>query len=185
MAKVPNMNQDVRADETNELIASDKVEGTDVYNMQGESLGKIENFMVNKRSGKVEYAVLQFGGFLGIGSDYYPLPWNKLTYDNDKDGYVVDIDKVDPSKKRRATATRSRCTTAPTGSACTATTASTTHSDAGFHPAGTAPLSTGRLLLPGPPTVGGPPATAATGSPPNRTSATGSGSVRRTCMPPA
>ena len=101
MAKVPNMNQDVRADETSELIASDKVEGTDVYDMQGESLGKIENFMVNKRSGKVEYAVLQFGGVLGIGSDYYPLPWDKLTYDNDKNGYVVDIDKSTLEKAPR------------------------------------------------------------------------------------
>ena len=93
MAEMSNMNRDVTTDETSELISSDKVEGTDVYNVQGESLGKIDNFMVNKRSGKVEYAVLQFGGFLGIGSDYYPLPWNKLTYHSDKGGYVVDIDK--------------------------------------------------------------------------------------------
>ena len=49
--------------------------------------------MVDKRSGQVEYAVLSFGGFLGIGEDYYPLPWKALTYDTSQGGYVVDLDK--------------------------------------------------------------------------------------------
>ncbi|MFL4992013.1 MAG: PRC-barrel domain-containing protein [Microvirga sp.] len=80
-------------DETNRLIASDKVEGTAVYNRQGERLGSVYNFMVDKRSGQVEYAVLSFGGFLGIGEDYYPLPWKALTYDTSQGGYVVDLDK--------------------------------------------------------------------------------------------
>ena len=53
--------------ETGRLIASDKVEGTAVYNRQGEHLGSVHNFMVDKRTGQVEYAVLSFGGFLGIG----------------------------------------------------------------------------------------------------------------------
>jgi len=57
----------VATDETNELIASNKVEGTEVYNRQGDHLGEVYNFMVNKRSGQVEYAVLSFGGFLGMG----------------------------------------------------------------------------------------------------------------------
>ena len=56
----------VATDETNELIASNKVEGTEVYNRQGDHLGEVYNFMVNKRSGQVEYAVLSFGGFLGM-----------------------------------------------------------------------------------------------------------------------
>lgn len=85
--------RDLPIDETDQLIASDKVEGTAVYNRQGEKLGSIHNFMVDKRSGEVEYAVLTFGGVLGMGEDYYPLPWEKLTYDTDKNGYVVDIDK--------------------------------------------------------------------------------------------
>jgi sporulation protein YlmC with PRC-barrel domain len=84
---------DIATDETNRLIASNKVEGTAVYNRQGESLGTIYNFMVDKRSGKAEYAVLQFGGLFGLGSDYYPLPWDVLTYDTGQGGYVVDIDK--------------------------------------------------------------------------------------------
>src|SRR3546814_13916098 len=68
-------------DETNRLIASNKVEGTAVYNRQGERLGSVYNFMVNKREGTVEYAVMSFGGFLGIGESYHPLPWKVLTYD--------------------------------------------------------------------------------------------------------
>ncbi|MDB5725066.1 MAG: photosystem reaction center subunit [Novosphingobium sp.] len=84
----------IATDETTSLIASNKVEGTTVYNGQGEKLGSIYNFMVDKRSGQVEYAVLQFGGLFGLGSDYYPLPWDVLTYETAQGGYVVNIDKA-------------------------------------------------------------------------------------------
>lgn len=84
---------DIEKEESETLIASNKVDGTSVYNAEGEKLGTIYNFMVDKESGQVEYAVLQFGGFLGIGSDYYPVPWAALEYDEDQDGYVIDIDK--------------------------------------------------------------------------------------------
>jgi hypothetical protein len=77
--------------ETIDLIASDKIEGTSVYNGAGEKLGSIYNLMVDKRSGKVAYAVMSFGGFLGMGSDYHPLPWETLTYDRSKGGYVVSL----------------------------------------------------------------------------------------------
>lgn len=80
-------------DESDRLIASDKVEGTAVYNRQSERLGSIYNFMVDKRTGQVEYAAISFGGFLGIGDDYYPLPWKALQYDTTFGGYVVDVDK--------------------------------------------------------------------------------------------
>ena len=83
----------VVTDETDRLIASNKVEGTAVYNRQGERLGSVYNFMVDKRSGQVEYAVMSFGGFLGIGDSYHPLPWKSLTYDTSQGGYVVDLDK--------------------------------------------------------------------------------------------
>jgi PRC-barrel domain len=83
----------VATDETDRLIASNKVEGTAVYNRQGERLGSVYNFMVDKRSGQVEYAVMSFGGFLGIGDSYHPLPWKSLTYDTSQGGYVVDLDK--------------------------------------------------------------------------------------------
>jgi hypothetical protein len=83
----------VEKDETTDLIASSKVEGTPVYNRQGETLGEVYNFMVGKRSGQVAYAVMSFGGFLGIGQKYHALPWNVLTYDTSKKGYVIDADR--------------------------------------------------------------------------------------------
>ncbi|MEE4154692.1 MAG: PRC-barrel domain-containing protein [Erythrobacter sp.] len=84
-----------RRKESGSLIASDRVEGTPVYDRSGDRLGTIENFMVGKRSGRVEYAVLSFGGFLGIGERHYPLPWDELSYDEDEEGYVVDITEED------------------------------------------------------------------------------------------
>ena len=73
------------------LIAAEKVEGTDVYNMQGEKLGTVDDIMIDKVSGKAIYAVMSFGGFLGIGRKYHPLPWSSLVYDIDKSGYVVSL----------------------------------------------------------------------------------------------
>jgi hypothetical protein len=84
---------DVPTNETDRLIASDKVEGTAVYNRQGEKLGSVYNFMVDKYTGKVAYAVMSFGGFLGIGDSYHPLPWESLDYDTSMGGYVVDLDQ--------------------------------------------------------------------------------------------
>jgi sporulation protein YlmC with PRC-barrel domain len=84
---------DIEKEESLDLIASNKVEGTTVYNPDGEKLGSIYNFMVDKFTGQVVYAVLQFGGFLGMGSDYYPVPWQLLHYDEDKGGFVVDVDQ--------------------------------------------------------------------------------------------
>ena len=80
-------------DETGDLISSEKVDGTKVVNRDGEEIGTIHHFMVGKRDGKVRYAVMSYGGLLGMGENYYPLPWDALTYDEDCDGYVVDIDK--------------------------------------------------------------------------------------------
>ncbi len=77
--------------ETSSLIGSDKVEGTAVYRSNGDKVGAIERVMIDKRSGKVAYAVMSFGGFLGIGEDYYPLPWSLLTYSPRLEGYEVNI----------------------------------------------------------------------------------------------
>lgn len=77
--------------ETFSLIGSDKVEGTPVYRSNGDKVGTIERIMIDKLSGKVAYAVMSFGGFLGIGEDYYPLPWSLLTYNTRLDGYEVNI----------------------------------------------------------------------------------------------
>ena len=75
------------------LIAASKVNGTAVYNRAGEKLGSIYDVILEKRTGKTEYAVMSFGGFLGIGDRYHPLPWQTLTYDQAQGGYVVDIDR--------------------------------------------------------------------------------------------
>ena len=80
-------------DTTGRLVAAGKVNGTAVYDMKGERLGSVEDIMIDKVSGNVNYAVLSFGGFLGIGSSYHPLPWNELTYDTSLGGYVVDRTK--------------------------------------------------------------------------------------------
>ncbi|MFC3713750.1 PRC-barrel domain-containing protein [Sphingoaurantiacus capsulatus] len=77
------------ADETGKLIASDKVVDTAVYNSGGEKLGSIHSVMLHKISGRVAYAVMSFGGFLGIGERYHPLPWDALTYDEAKGGYNI------------------------------------------------------------------------------------------------
>ena len=83
----------VATDETDLLISSDKAVGTAVYNRQGEHIGSVYNLMIDKYSGQVAYAVMSFGGFLGIGESYHPLPWKKLTYDPRLGGYVVDLDR--------------------------------------------------------------------------------------------
>jgi hypothetical protein len=80
-------------DSPNRLIASNRVEGTAVYDRDGGKLGRIEYFMVDKVSGQAEYAVMSFGGLFGLGGKHYPLPWDMLEYDPDKGGYVVDLDK--------------------------------------------------------------------------------------------
>ena len=79
---------------THDVISSDRVEGTAVYNQAGDKLGSIDELMIDKRSGQVRYAVLEFGGFLGMGTDRYPLPWNMLKYDTTHEGYVVPLDKA-------------------------------------------------------------------------------------------
>ncbi|MBV9552373.1 MAG: PRC-barrel domain-containing protein [Alphaproteobacteria bacterium] len=89
----PNPQDDALAtDETPELISSGKVVGTAVYNRKAELLGSIYGLMLNKLNGRVAYAVMSFGGFLGIGDAYYPLPWKLLVYDTRLNGYVVDLD---------------------------------------------------------------------------------------------
>jgi hypothetical protein len=79
------------ARETGSLIGSDKVEGTAVYGANDAKIGTIERVMIDKMSGRVSYAVLSFGGFLGIGDDHYPLPWQSLKYDTNLGGYRTGI----------------------------------------------------------------------------------------------
>jgi uncharacterized protein YrrD len=75
------------------LIAADKVDGTNVYNATGDKLGTVEDIMIDKISGRAIYAIMSFGGFLGMGTKHHPLPWSTLKYDTLKEGYVVNVDK--------------------------------------------------------------------------------------------
>jgi PRC-barrel domain len=80
-----------KLDETTSLISAGKVTGTPVYSTEGERLGEINDVMLDKRSGKIAYAVMSFGGFLGLGERYHPLPWATLKYDTRQQGYVVGL----------------------------------------------------------------------------------------------
>jgi hypothetical protein len=75
------------------LIASARVSGTVVYNLHGDRLGHLDDVMIDKVSGRIAYAVLAFGGFLGFNDKHHPLPWAALRYDTTLDGYVVDLDE--------------------------------------------------------------------------------------------
>src|ERR1700734_330765 len=84
---------DVATEETRNLISADKVTGTSVYNRQGEKLAPVYDLMLHKANGQVAYAIMSFGGFLGMGESYHPLPWRALTYDTRLGGDVVDLDR--------------------------------------------------------------------------------------------
>ena len=77
--------------ETNSLIASDKVEGTPVRRSDGEKVGTIERVMIDKRSGQVAYAVMSFGGFMGLGEGYHTIPWGVLKYSTELDAYELNL----------------------------------------------------------------------------------------------
>jgi hypothetical protein len=73
------------------LIESDRVEGTAVYDLDGQQIGTIRRLMIEKVGGRVIYALMEFGGFIGIGTDEYAIPWRKLEYDTALEGYKTDI----------------------------------------------------------------------------------------------
>ena len=75
------------------LIFSSRVNNTPVINADGDRIGHIEDVAIDKRTGQVAYAVLSFGGFLGMGEKYHPLPWPLLIYDVERNAYVVSLDK--------------------------------------------------------------------------------------------
>ncbi|MFT4151026.1 MAG: PRC-barrel domain-containing protein [Paracoccaceae bacterium] len=75
------------------MVSSADVNGTDVYSPSGDHLGKVDHLMIDKQSGNIAYAVMTFGGFLGLGASEHPVPWKKLRYDVNLGGYVTDITK--------------------------------------------------------------------------------------------
>ena len=86
---------------SNPCISSSKVAGTAVYNANGDKLGSIDDLIIDKLSGQVRYAALEFGGFLGMGTDRYPIPWSMLKYDTRLEGYVVPLQKEQLEKAPR------------------------------------------------------------------------------------
>lgn len=83
----------LETDETVRLISSKKVEGTPVVDKDGQSIGTVDSFMVDKYTGRVAYAVMRFGGTWGFGSSLFPLPWPVLDYDEQAGGYKLAITK--------------------------------------------------------------------------------------------
>jgi PRC-barrel domain len=77
------------ASPTFNLISSENVEGTTVYDSNGNKIGEI--LMIDKVSGNVRYAVMSFGGFMGLGHSHYPLPWDALKYDSEREGYITNV----------------------------------------------------------------------------------------------
>src|SRR5580765_2208184 len=73
------------------LISSEDVEGTNVYDMKGTKIGDVDHLMIDKVSGRVRYAVMSFGGFLGLGHSHYPVPWGALKYDTSLGGFRTNI----------------------------------------------------------------------------------------------
>jgi sporulation protein YlmC with PRC-barrel domain len=89
---IPRSQETLKKDETVNLIASAKVKGTKIYNRRHDHVGEVEDIMVDKVSGNVAYAVVAFGGFLGMGETRRAIPWSVLRYDTNHDGYVADVD---------------------------------------------------------------------------------------------
>ncbi len=77
----------------NRMLSSSSIEGTDVKNAKGESLGEIKDLMINTSKGNIEYAVLSFGGFLGMGDKYFAVPWEAFSVDRSDEEMVLDVTK--------------------------------------------------------------------------------------------
>ncbi len=75
-------------------IRASTVLGTNVHDPSGKKIGEVEDVMLDKLSNNIMFAVLSFGGFLGMAEKYHPVPWSSLKYDKSKGSYVVDFTKV-------------------------------------------------------------------------------------------
>jgi hypothetical protein len=74
-----------------QCISSEDIHGTEVYGPTGNNIGEIDHLIIDKLSGRVAYAVMSFGGFLGLGHSHYPIPWGALTYDTSLGGFKTNI----------------------------------------------------------------------------------------------
>jgi sporulation protein YlmC with PRC-barrel domain len=92
----------VDKNETREMIASDKVEGTSVFDSNGEEVGTVRKVMIGKMDGQVRYVVMGMGGMFGFGEDSFPLPWDGLDYDTELQGYKLKGVTKDDFKANKA-----------------------------------------------------------------------------------
>lgn len=76
-----------------DLMGAETLIGTDVYNQRKEDLGEIKEIMLDMRTGAVSYAVLSFGGFMGMGGKLFAVPWSALTLDVDDKRFVLNVEK--------------------------------------------------------------------------------------------
>ena len=91
----------VGKEETRQMISSDKVEGTSVFDSNGEKIGTVRQVMIGKFDGQVRYVVMGCGGMFGFGEDNFPLPWDGLTYDTKLDGYKLNgVSKEDFQREK-------------------------------------------------------------------------------------
>ena len=77
------------------MISSKDIAGTAVYGKDRSVVGNIDHLIIRKETGEVVFAVMNFGGFLGLGTGQYPIPWKKLEFDIAWDGYVTDLIEED------------------------------------------------------------------------------------------
>lgn len=86
--------EQVQGSEDHKLILASRVEHTPVFNRAGERIGHIDDLSIDRSGGNVIYAIMSFGGFLGIGKQFHPLPWSVLEYDPQRGGFVVPLDQA-------------------------------------------------------------------------------------------
>jgi sporulation protein YlmC with PRC-barrel domain len=79
------------ASSDSEIVSSEDVEGLEVYDQGGRDIGSVDHLMIEKRTGQVRYAVISFGGFLGLGRSHHPIPWDSLDYDGSLQGFRTTI----------------------------------------------------------------------------------------------
>lgn len=77
------------------LIVASRVKGASVFNLDGDRIGHIDDLSIERQSGQVRYALMSFGGFLGIGEKLHPLPWSVLKYNTEKMGYSVPLSRAE------------------------------------------------------------------------------------------
>jgi sporulation protein YlmC with PRC-barrel domain len=92
-ARIINQEYEYNGGPGPDIMAADTLQGDKVVNVDGDDLGNIEDIMLDVRGGRIAYAVLSFGGVMGIGEKLFAIPWEALTLDADRECFVLDIDK--------------------------------------------------------------------------------------------